>query len=53
MLLIKIYGFAFGVNTTDIIYPKNIAAAIPPAVAVVPPRKMPKNHHFVLTLLLL
>lgn len=36
-------GFVFGVNNTDITYPKNIAAAIPPAVDIVPPVITPKN----------
>jgi len=48
IILYKIYilinqGFAFGVNITAIIYPKNIAEAIPPAQAVAPPVNTPKN----------
>lgn len=40
----KIYCFLIlGLDTKDAIYPKKIAAAIPPAQAFIPPVKTPKN----------
>ena len=33
----------FGLETKDAIYPKNIAAAIPPDVALIPPVNAPSN----------
>ena len=33
--------FIFGLETSEAIYPKNIAAAIPPAAAAAPPVKAP------------
>ena len=46
IIIYKNQGFAFGVNITAITYPKNIAAAIPPAVAIVPPVNIPKKPSF-------
>ena len=38
--------FIFGFEIRDAIYPKNIAAAIPPAAAFVPPIKAPTSPDF-------
>ena len=48
IIIYKNQGFAFGVNITAITYPKNIAAAIPPAVAIVPPVNIPKKPSFLI-----
>ena len=38
--------FILGLETNDAIYPKNIAAAIPPAAALIPPVNVPINPEF-------